>query len=252
MIATREAPVARRWPDALRWGACFALAVCFHIAGAAVLLARWHDNSELVANAPVIMIELAPVPAAPETKPPELPPGPQQAEAQPEPEPPKTTEAPVEIKAEPAKEAELPAVPPKPVERPREKKPKQKHASLASAPSSAERRGERAVAPAPGAASHNPDALPSWKSQLAARLERYKRYPAEAQARGEHGVAELAFSVDRDGGVHHARILRSSGSNVLDRETLALIERAAPMPAPPAEVPGSQIPIIVPIRYNAR
>ena len=94
--------------------------------------------------------------------------------------------------------------------------------------------------------------MPNWKSALVARLERYKRYPAEAQARGEHGVAQLAFSVDRSGGVHHARIVRSSGSHALDAATLALVARAAPLPPPPPEVRGAQIAITVPIRYNMR
>ena len=104
----------------------------------------------------------------------------------------------------------------------------------------------------PGASSRNSDAVPNWKSQLVARLERYKRYPSEAQSRGEHGVAQLAFNVDRSGGVHNARIVHSSGSSILDRETLTLVERAQPLPPPPPEVTGSQIPIVVPIRYNAR
>jgi protein TonB len=106
------------------------------------------------------------------------------------------------------------------------------------------------MAPAPGAASHNPDALPNWKSALVARLERYKRYPSEAESRGEHGVAQLAFSVDRGGHVHNARIVRSSGSSALDRATLALLERAQPLPPPPPEIHGAQIAIVVPIRYN--
>jgi len=46
--------------------------------------------------------------------------------------------------------------------------------------------------------------------------------------------------------------VRSSGSNLLDRETLALVERAQPLPPPPPEVSGSQIAVVVPIRYNAR
>ena len=146
----------------------------------------------------------------------------------------------------------LSATPPKPVEKPKEKKPKQKHASIASAPSTAEQRAEHAAAPARGAASHNPDALPNWKSALVARLERYKRYPPDAQSRGESGVARLAFSVDRSGGVHNARIVRSSGSSLLDHETLSLADRAAPLPPPPPDVVGAQIPIEVPIRYNAR
>jgi protein TonB len=125
-------------------------------------------------------------------------------------------------------------------------------ASLASAPNSADRKAERAAAPMPGASSRDSKALPNWTSQLVARLERYKRYPSEAQSRGDHGVVRLAFSVDRSGGVHHARIVSSSGSSVLDRETLSLIERAAPLPAPPAEVGGAQIAVVVPIRYNIR
>jgi protein TonB len=141
--------------------------------------------------------------------------------------------------------------PSKPIEK-KVEKPRQKHASLASAPSTAEKKAERAAAPSPGASSQNPNALPNWKSELVSRLERAKRYPPEAQSRGEHGVAQLAFSVDRSGGVHNARIVHSSGSSLLDQATLSLIERAAPLPPPPPEISGTQIAIVVPIRYNIR
>ena len=87
---------------------------------------------------------------------------------------------------------------------------------------------------------------------MVATLERSKRYPSEARARGEQGVAQLAFSIDRHGGVHHARIVRSSGSSLLDEATLALIERAQPLPPPPPEIAGAEIAIVVPIRYNIR
>ncbi len=253
MNATRDTVVVRRWPESARWVACFALAAGFHIAGAAALLARWNDASDLVANAPVITIELAALPVAPETTPNEIPPGPQQQDAEPAPEPDKPLEKKLELPPDPKAEP-LQAVvpPPKAVEKPREKKPKQKHASLASAPSSADSKSERAAAPTAGANSQNPNALPNWKSQLVAQLERSKRYPPEAQSRGEQGVAQLAFSVDRSGGVHNARITRSSGSSLLDQATLALVARAAPLPPPPPEITGSQIPISVPIHYNMR
>jgi protein TonB len=193
------------------------------------------------------------LPVAPDLKPTELPPGPQQSEAQPEPEPAKPVEKTIELPPEPRAEPQLAVTPPpKPVEKPKDKKPKQLHASLASAHSIAEQKAERAAAPMPGASSHNPDAVPNWKSQLVARLERYKRYPSQAQSRGEQGVAQLAFSVDRSGGVHNARIVRSSGSSLLDEATLALVERAAPLPPPPPEISGAQIAIVVPIRYNIR
>src|SRR5262249_16970880 len=214
MIGASAAFHIRCWPDAVRWGGCFALALTFHAAGAAALLARLGEDSDLVANAPVVMVELAPVSVSPNVTPNELPPGPEQSEAEPEPEPEKPVEKldlPFERQAEPI----AVTLPPKPIEKPKENKPKQKHASLSSTPSTADRKAERAVAPMPGAASRNSDAVPNWKSQLVARLERYKRYPSEAQSRGEYGVAQLAFSVDRSGGVHNARIVRSSGSSIL-------------------------------------
>jgi protein TonB len=252
MNATREIVALRRWPETLRWGGCLALALGIHAAGAAVLLG-WGENPDLVPNAPLIMIELAALPVAPDTKQTEVPPGPPQTQAEPASEPAKPVEKTFELPPAPQAEPFVAVTPPpKQAEKPVEKKLRQKHASLASSPSTAENKAERAAAPMPGASARNPDALPNWKSQLVARLERYKQYPPQAQSRGEQGVAQLAFSVDRSGGVHHARIVRSSSSSLLDEATLSLLERAAPMPPPPPEISGAQIAIMVPIRYNMR
>jgi protein TonB len=259
----------KRWPDATRWGLCFAVALFVHVGGAAALLAHWHDDSDLTAGAPVVMIDLAPAAVSPNATPADTP-APVESKAQPEPDP--TPEKPTEqtsvepeprpqkppeekpeIKPEPEK-SELAMLPPRrPVEKPVEKKPKPKHkqASLASAPTAAEQKAERAAAPSAGAGSHNPNAVPNWKSELVARLERAKRYPPEAQSRGDHGVVRIAFSIDRSGGVHNARIVGSSGSSLLDQATLSLLSRAAPLPPPPAEM-GAQVAIVVPIRYNIR
>ena len=237
-----------RWPEAARWGACFALAVAFHAAGAAALFARWTEDSNLVAGTAVVMVDLAPVAVSPNITT-DVAPGPLQQEAEPEPQPEKPIEK-VELPPDPQAEPVVAVTPPPKLEPPKEKKPKQKHASLASAPTRADPQADRPAAPMPGLSSRNSDALPNWKTQLVAKLERSKRYPSES--RGDQGIAQLAFSVDRQGGVHNARIVRSSGSSVLDHETLALVQRAQPLPPPPPEVSGAQIPIVVPIRYNAR
>ena len=237
-----------RWPEAARWGACFALAVAFHAAGAAALFARWSEDSNLVAGTAVVMVDLAPVAVSPNITT-DVAPGPLQQEAEPEPQPEKPIEK-VELPPDPQAEPVVAVTPPPKLEPPKEKKPKQKHASLASAPTRADPQADRPAAPMPGLSSRNSDALPNWKTQLVAKLERSKRYPSES--RGDQGIAQLAFSVDRQGGVHNARIVRSSGSSVLDHETLALVQRAQPLPPPPPEVSGAQIPIVVPIRYNAR
>jgi protein TonB len=279
----------RRLPATLRWSACFVAAFGIHVAGAAALLARWSPDSDQLASAPVVMIDLAPVAVAPQTTETDMPPdtvarqfqtGEKETPDKPEevvekPEPPEP-EKPVEVaKAEPEREPEKPAEiepepakaeisllpPPRPTEKIDEKpeqkkkevkkKPRQQQASLASAPSAAEHLAPRAAAPSAGAA-RDANALPNWTSRVISRLEQYKRYPSEAQSRGDRGVVRLAFSVDRSGGVHNARVVGSSGSNVLDRETLAMIERASPLPPPPEDVRGVYIPVVVPIAYYIR
>jgi protein TonB len=110
-----------------------------------------------------------------------------------------------------------------------------------------------AAAPTQGQVSvSNSDAVPSWKRRVVTLLERNKRYPSAAQSRGEKGTAQLAFSLDRTGRVTASRIVRSSGSATLDHETLELVRRAQPFPAPPSEMPGAQIDLTVPIRFNMR
>jgi TonB family protein len=64
--------------------------------------------------------------------------------------------------------------------------------------------------------------------------------------------AGAVFSIDHHGGVLHARVLHSSGSRLLDQPTLALVERAQPLPPPQSELACAEIAIVVPIRYNIR
>ena len=93
-------------------------------------------------------------------------------------------------------------------------------------------------------------ATASWQQSLVARLAKVQRYPA--QARGVQGVVSLAFTIDRQGKVVSSKIVKSSGSAVLDAEALDLIKRAAPLPPPPADITDSDLSFVVPIRFAAR
>ncbi len=254
MTVAGQAVAERLWPAAVRWTACFALVLGVHAAAAAGLFGHWRGAVEPLADAPAVLVELAPAPAAPAVPLREVAPGPQQMQAPAVPErrrapEPETVPLP-QTEPQPALRAVV--LPPRrPVETPHASQPRHQ-ARLTSAPNAAAHKAARAAAPAPGAPSGDPRALPNWKSALVARLERFKRYPAEARARGVEGVAQLAFDVDRSGRVHRAHIVRSSGSDLLDRATLALIERAQPLPPPPPQLRGAQIAITVPIRYNIR
>jgi len=90
----------------------------------------------------------------------------------------------------------------------------------------------------------------SWETAMTRRLQQYKRYPSGAQSRGEEGVVELSFTVDRSGHVLNREIVRSSGHRELDNEVMSMIERAQPLPPFPASMPQAKLDLTVPIRFS--
>jgi protein TonB len=89
------------------------------------------------------------------------------------------------------------------------------------------------------------NAEPTWETALLNRLAQARPVPAGAA----HGVVLLRFKMDRDGKVLEAKIEQSSGSDALDQEALAALQRAQPLPAPPVEVPGNPLELIVPVDF---
>ncbi len=139
--------------------------------------------------------------------------------------------------------------PPAPSARAARREPPSPAARRTAAPA-ARQTSHAAQASIPAAsASVAPPASPSaWKSELAAHLERYKRFPPGA-ARG--GVASIAFTISRAGQVLSSRLVGSSGDPTLDAEAVALPRRASPVPAPPPGYGGgSAVAVAVPVRFN--
>jgi periplasmic protein TonB len=65
-------------------------------------------------------------------------------------------------------------------------------------------------------------------------------------------VVYLRFAMDRQGRVTSSQINKSSDFELLDDEVLALIQRAQPLPAPPPEVPGAVVDLVVPVAFSLR
>jgi periplasmic protein TonB len=247
--------------DVLRWTGCAAVVLAAH-GLVALAIAHRPDDVDLDAGAPVAMIELAPMSVAPPTPLSDLAPGPQVMEAESQAQPidesrPEERQA-DEKRETPDMPAPDPAValpPPVPEQswKPQEAKaePELKEAAaVPTAPPSVEVPAEQPAAPAAGQVDRpTSQAIVSWQRQLMAHLERHKRYPP--QARGEQGIASVAFTLDRAGRVSGVRIVRSSGSSALDGETLAMIRRAQPLPVPPGGIADAELSFIVPIRYAA-
>jgi len=121
-------------------------------------------------------------------------------------------------------------------------------ASAAAAATSAPLIDTSAKSPVPGAdQSRLTKAVNDWRRSLAARIQRFHRYPAGAH--GARGEAQVAFSIDRDGHVISRKIIGSSGSDILDHDAIALIARAAPFPTPPAGASSEILNVLAPVRY---
>ncbi|MGP0092735.1 MAG: energy transducer TonB [Xanthobacteraceae bacterium] len=226
--------------DAARWVACFAIVLIAHGVAVRAFLDS-SETSDFDAGAPVVVLEIPEVAAAPAIPPNDLMPGPPEPETEPAPAP-KEEIKPPETPADVALPTPEPPKPQPPVD----EKPPTAKPSVEIPPS-------EAAPPAPGAAVQTPrlDVI-RWQSALAAHIERFKRYPAQARSSGEQGVARVAFTIDRQGQLLASRIVQSSGSPTLDRETLAMLARAQPMPRPPGEVPDNKLSFVFPVRFNIR
>ncbi|WP_223303888.1 energy transducer TonB [Dokdonella koreensis] len=92
----------------------------------------------------------------------------------------------------------------------------------------------------------------SWQSRLLGHLEGFRRYPMRALRQRHEGVTYLRFSVDRRGAVTAVRLERGSGSAALDAEALEVVRRAQPLPAPPREIEGDPVEVVVPVEFRLR
>ena len=94
------------------------------------------------------------------------------------------------------------------------------------------------------------DTVLRWQSGLMLRLNNARRYPIQARRSKQQGVTYLHFTMDREGNVLTKTIERSAGHSLLDKEALALIDRAEPLPKPPLEIQEEVLEFIVPVEFS--
>jgi periplasmic protein TonB len=252
--------------ELLRWLTCGFIALGMHTA-IVLAVASHSDDSALDTGASVVMMELAPISAAPPAPLSELAPGVQQAEAeqveqlkQEAPKDQQDAERIPELPQEPdpvvalqsgarVLKEQTPQTESREVPEVETKEEIHQEAAIATAPPSAVLPDVRPAAPAPGQIERPTSAaLVTWQRSMVMQLERHKRYPP--QARGEQGVTTVVFTIDRQGHLLSSRVVHSAGSAILDEAALAMLRRAEPFPAPPLGIADELLSITVPIRYN--
>jgi len=91
----------------------------------------------------------------------------------------------------------------------------------------------------------------SWEGLVKGKLNLVKAYPADARRRGRSGIALVSFVVAADGRVISRQLVRSAETLSLDRESLAMIDRAQPFPQPPAEIlTGGIYKVTMPVSFD--
>ncbi|ASV56735.1 Ferric siderophore transport system, periplasmic binding protein TonB [Lelliottia jeotgali] len=91
----------------------------------------------------------------------------------------------------------------------------------------------------------------NWESLVKGKINRMRNYPEDARKRKRTGTATIAFSVNNRGEIVASQLVDSSGTLSLDRAALAALQKAQPLPQPPAELLRNGIhKVTLPVEFN--
>ncbi|MFC5583591.1 TonB family protein [Nitratireductor kimnyeongensis] len=90
----------------------------------------------------------------------------------------------------------------------------------------------------------------NYPGKVVSKLRRSLRYPSAAKRQRLKGEVHVRFTIARNGSVSGVRIVRSSGSGVLDQAALDTVRRAAPFPRIPDEAGRSSWGFTVPLAFR--
>ncbi|UZW58450.1 energy transducer TonB [Lysobacter enzymogenes] len=235
-----------------RWRWLCSLGAVLAVHGAAAAAALWWSAREPLRPqtlpAAAVMVELAPTPQAPPAPPRQLPPGPRQREQHRAATPPRPQPR---LQAPPAADADVELPPPAPTPAPPAPADPADVAATLAPPDLPAPAATKYAAPQ-SVSGRRDDAVAQWQNLLLGHLEKFRRYPRQAQRLNQQGVAYVRFAVDRGGAVSQIRIGRSSGYPALDAGTLETVRLAAPVPAPPAQIQDDPVEVMVPVAFFIR
>ena len=109
---------------------------------------------------------------------------------------------------------------------------------------------ERSVAPELGTGDAARRVRTTWQKELAAHLDKHKRYPADRANKGAEIV--IGFELDRTGHVLAANVVKGSGDSSFDAAALAMIRRSDPVPPPPPLVADDGLSFTMPVIFHVK
>lgn len=244
------------------WIFAAVVAVTLHATVAAFAVMRMQEMEDEDVGAPGIEIGLELT--SPQTPPSELPPGPdsEASVASPAVAEQKTEVKEVDLPKEAPVEAEDPdrlvtsENTDKPTEDDPEIKKKQTKASEESVAQEAKAapsiqdapQAEKSVTTDQGTGESRRRVRVTWQKELLAHLDKHKRYPPDRNQKAAQIV--LSLDLDRMGRVVSANVIESSGDDAFDAAALAMVQRASPVPPPPALVADEGLSFSLPVVFR--
>ena len=89
-----------------------------------------------------------------------------------------------------------------------------------------------------------------YQDAVATLLVRAKRYPERAIKRHMTGEGKIRIAIASDGTVSEVEVLQSTGSDILDEELQAMVDRASPFPPFPEDLKKTSLALVVPIAFR--
>jgi protein TonB len=91
-----------------------------------------------------------------------------------------------------------------------------------------------------------------YRLALIGAAKRDKTYPARAVDRGWEGRVEIRLVIGSDGELARALVQRSSGHDVLDRQTLEMFRAAHAVTPVPSALRNREFAVEVAVRYELK
>jgi protein TonB len=108
----------------------------------------------------------------------------------------------------------------------------------------------RSVAPVQGIGASAQRVRITWQKQLAAHLDRHKRYPSDRNNKNTEIV--VRFVLDRTGRILSSGVVRGSGDASFDEAALAMLRRSNPVPPPPPLVADEGLSFTLPVVFKMK
>jgi protein TonB len=108
----------------------------------------------------------------------------------------------------------------------------------------------RSVTPTQGTGTSAVRERVTWQKELAAHLDKFKRYPSDRAIQTAEVV--VGFVLDRVGHVLSTHIVKGSGDASFDQAALATLQRSDPVPPPPPLVADEGLTFTLPVIFHVK